>query len=123
MNTLIIIVILSSLTIVPFNSDSDCSDAYSEAQDAYAYSKKANNTESLDSLVYYSKKAMRAFDDAMAYASDCECDDANTSADDGYAYAKKAYDSENLEDGRFYAKKAMSTADDVLTYADDCNEE
>ena len=123
MKTLILLVLLLSQTIGERPNDYDCSDANSEAQDAYTYSKKAHDAESLDSLSFYAKKAMTAFDDAMAYASDCECDDANTSADDGYTYAKKAYNSETLKDGQDYAKKAMSAAEDAMTYADDCNEE
>ena len=123
MNTLLIIVFLNGLTITPFNINIVCSDAHSEAQDAFVLSKKAYNSNSLDSLTYYTKKAMTNFDDAMAYANDCGCDDANTSADDGYTYSKKAYISITLEDGQNYAKKAMSAAEDVMTYADDCTEE
>lgn len=123
MKWLLILGFFSRINILNQNTEFDCSDAYSEAQYAYTYSKKAFDAESLDSLTFYAKKAMITFDDAMAYASDCECDDANTSADDGYTYAKKAYNSETLKDGQYYAKKAMATADDIMTYADDCNEE
>jgi len=104
------------------NSYADCSDAYSESQYSFDYSKKAYNAVIMDSMTYYASKAMTAFDDASTYAEDCNCGDASISADDGYTEAKKAYNAKSLEDGHIYAKKAMSSADDAMLYLEDCEE-
>jgi hypothetical protein len=115
--TILIFSIYGSLALL---SSKDCSNAYSAADDAYSYCKKAYNSDNLDNLRYYAKKAKNAFDDAMSYSDDCGCDDAYSQADDGYSDAKKAYNSDNLEDGQYYIKKAKRHADDTMSYADDC---
>jgi hypothetical protein len=120
MKTLTILFVTFLITVT-LNNSNDCSDAYSAADDAYSYSKKAYYSDNLDDIQYYAKKAMNSFDDAMSYAVDCNCDDAYSAADDGYSNAKKAYNSDNLEDGQYYAKKAKNEADDAMSYADDCN--
>lgn len=119
-----IILFLICILVVsqPFYNAKDCSDAYSAADDAYSYSKKAYYADDLDDIKYYAKKAMSSFDDAMLYAEDCGCDDAYSSADDGYSNAKKAYNSDNVSDGQYYARKAKGDADDTMSYADDCSD-
>jgi hypothetical protein len=105
-------------------ADRDCSNAYSAADDAYSYCKKAYNSDDWEDTKRYLKKAMSSFDDAMTYAQDddCDCDNAHSAADDGYSYAKKGYNSDDWDDIKNYAKKAKNSADDAMSYANDCND-
>ena len=123
MMILLITLVLNSISVNPQHNDSGCADAYSESQYAYDYCKKAYEAQSLDSLFYYTKKAMTAFDDASIYAEECNCGDASISADDGYKNAKKAHNAENLEKGQSFAKKAIKSADDAMLYLEDCDKE
>ena len=122
MKTTILILFLNIISFEVSNSYADCSDAYSESQYAFDYSKKAYNAVIMDSMAYYANKAMTAFDDASTYAEDCDCGDASISADDGYTEAKKAYNANSLKDGHVNAKKAMSLADDAMLYLEDCED-
>jgi len=104
--------------------DKDCSNAYSAADDAYSYCKKAYNSDDWDDVKRFLRKAMSGFEDAMTYAQDddCNCDEAYSAAYDGYSYAKKGYNSDDWDDVKNYAKKAKNSADDAMSYANDCND-
>lgn len=114
----------SSIIVLTSKTNTDCSNAYSSADDAYSYCKKAYNSDDLDDAKRYLKKAMNSFDDAMTYSQndDCYCDNAHNAADEGYSYAKKGYNSDNLEDAQKYAKKAKNSADETMSYSNSCNE-
>lgn len=98
----------------------DCSDAKYAASEGYDYARKAYNSETLEDIQYYAKKAMNEFESATSYASDCGCDDANSAADEAYTFARKAYYADSFEDGESYAKKAMNAGEEVDYYASDC---
>jgi hypothetical protein len=101
----------------------DCSDAKSAASYGYDYARKAYNSDNLEDIEYYAKKAMNEFESSMSYASDCGCDDANYAADEAYSNARKAYNAETVEDGEYYAKKAMNAGEEVESYATDCEDQ
>ncbi len=123
MNYIILLITINFSNIGLFYSlkSMDCSYAYIEADDAYNFSKKAYNSDKIEDLKYYAKKAMNSFDDAMVFALDCGCDDAYLEVDDGYNNAKKAYNSNDLDDSKNYMRKARIHADSAMSYADDCN--
>jgi hypothetical protein len=121
MKTILLILTLSALSLTT-KTGRDCSNAYSAADDAYSYSKKAYNSDNWDDTKRYLKKAMSSFDDAMTYAEECKCDEAHSAADDGYTYAKKGYNSTDWDQTKNYAKKAKSSADDAMSYANNCND-
>jgi hypothetical protein len=104
--------------------DKDCSNAYSAADDAYSYCKKAYNSDEWEDVNNFLKKAMSRFEEAMTYAQDddCSCDEAYSSLDDGYSYAKKGYSSDDWDEIKNYAKKAKNSAEDAMTHANYCNE-
>ena len=99
----------------------DCSETHSSADDAYSYCRKAYNSDDIEEVKSYLKKAMGSFEDAMSSAEDCKCDDAHSAAEDGYNYAKKGYRNDDFEEIKRYAKKAKSVAEDVMSKADDCS--
>lgn len=98
----------------------DCSDAYSYADEAYTQAKRGYNSDNLDDVQYYAKRAMSATENAMSAAEECGCDDAYSAADEAYDYANKAYRSDDYDDAIDYLRKAKSSADDAMSYADDC---
>lgn len=98
----------------------DCSDAYSNTDDAYNYAKKAYQASSFNELRYYSKKAMSAADDAMSAADDCGCNDAQSNADDTYSYARKAYRSDDFDSAMSYVRRAKSSAEYAMSAAEEC---
>jgi len=102
-------------------NEKDCSDAYSFADDAYSYSRRASNSNNLEDLHRHARNAINAFEDAMLNANNCGCDDTYYEADSGYRNATKAYNTTNIEDGQYYAKKAKRYADYAMSYAEDCN--
>ena len=121
-NIICAILIFSLFISAPVFS-ADCSEAYSDADDAYTYARRGLNSDSLDDAVYYAKKAMSDAEDAMYAAEDSGCDDAYSSAEDAYSYARKAYYSGEYDATIYYLRKAKSSADDAMDYAEDCNNE
>lgn len=105
------------------SKDKDCSDTYAAAEEAYNHSRKAYNSETMDDMRYYLKKAMDEFEEAMSFAKNCDCDNAYSSSDDGYTYAKKSYNADNLEDAQSFAKKAINSADEAMSYSNSCSNE
>lgn len=54
------------------DSDCDCDDAESNASDAKSYGKKAYNSNNLDDLQNYVKKAMYSSEEITSSANECE---------------------------------------------------
>jgi hypothetical protein len=75
--------------------------AFADCSDAYSYAKKGYNSDNIDDVHRYAKKAMNA-------AEECRCEDA-------YGYARKAYRSDDLDEATNYMRKAKSAADDCGT--------
>jgi tetratricopeptide (TPR) repeat protein len=115
-----LVVMLFGYLLFPQVILADCSDAYSYADDAHSYTKKGYNSDNLDDVHYYAKRATSAAEDAMSAAEDCGCDDAYSYADDTYSYARKAYRSDDFDEAIDYMRKAKSAAEDVMSAADDC---
>jgi hypothetical protein len=123
MKTMIIILSVAMLSLTA-NTERDCSNAYSAADDAYSYCKKAFDSDSWEDTKVYLKKAMDSFDDVMTYAEEdeCKCEDAQAAGDDGYTYAKRGYNSTDWEETKDYSRKAKGSADDAMSYASNCND-
>lgn len=58
--------------LTPLNTYAqDCYDAYSSADDAYTYAKRAYRETDFDSAQYQIRRAKNAADEAMSNADDC----------------------------------------------------
>ena len=100
-------------------SQTDCSDAYSSAEDTYSYSRKAYYSEDHEDIIYYIRKVMNSAEETTNYSDDCGCDDAYSSAEESYSYLKKARN--NIKEADYYLKKAMSSVEDAMGFLDDCS--
>lgn len=54
------------------DSECDCNDAESSASDAYFYGKKSYESDELEDVQYYAKKAMHSAEKITFEAEDCE---------------------------------------------------
>ncbi len=107
--------------LTPLNTYAqDCYDAYSSADDAYTYARRGYNSDNLDDLQYYARKAKNSAEEAMSAAEDCYCDDAYSSADDAYTYAKRAYRETDFDSAQYQIRRAKNAADEAMSNADDC---
>ncbi|MFC1488831.1 hypothetical protein ACFL6B_03185 [Thermodesulfobacteriota bacterium] len=88
--------LLLALLFSPQRMLADCSGAHSYADDAYLYARKGYESDNLDDIRFYAKKAMSTAENAMTAADDCGGDDAYIFSEDGYSYALKAYQSDDL---------------------------
>jgi hypothetical protein len=102
--------------------NSYCSSAYYAADEAHSNLKKAYNSDELDEITRYLKKAMNSFEESMEYCDKCKCRDGYSSADNGYSYAKKGYNSEDIETAKEYARKAKNSADEIMYNTNNCKD-
>ena len=115
------ILLLSLTFLLSDMPNNDCANAYSSADDAYSYGKKASDASTWADSKTYLKKALDSFEQAIDYAEECECEEAHTSATDGYSYVTKGYNSKTWDEAKGYAKKATASAGDTMSAANDCS--
>jgi hypothetical protein len=88
--------------------------------DVYSNSKKAYNSDELEDVQYYSKKARSAAEDALRSARRLKCPEAERLTKEAHNHAHSAYNSDELDDAQYYARNAMRAAENALSELQRC---
>jgi hypothetical protein len=93
---------------------------YSNCNDAYTYARRGYNSDDLDDIHAYAKRAMNAAEDAMNAAAECQCRNAYEYASEIYKFARMAYRSNEVYEAQGYLRRAKRAADDGMLASNEC---
>lgn len=116
-----IILFLIALSVMTPVLHADCSDAYSYFDDAYTYVRRGLNSDSLDDLIYYARKAMLQSEEGMSASSDCQCPNAYSEGEYAYSYSRKAYRASDYEEAIYFLRKAKSAIANAIDAIQSCD--
>ena len=98
----------------------DCTEAYTQAENAYNYTQKASMSNNFEDLHFCLGKAITAYESAISLANECNCEDAAKAAEDALKLVQKANTAKTVDDAQKFSNKALEDADMAMEGANDC---
>jgi len=106
--------VMSLFLLVAQFAAADSRDIYFSADEAYSYARRAYNSDNLDDLQYYARKAMYAAEEAISASVKIRAHYAEGCAQEVYNFARKAYRSDDFDEAQYYMQKCKSYAQDLM---------
>ncbi len=100
----------------------ECGTAYQDATYALEHTEKALQSNNIEHLKQYSRRALEAIEKVYTATEGCMCTEANNSSYDAKEHLSKALEKSKFEVSRFYVKSALSSIKSILISLDLCNE-
>lgn len=117
------LILLLGISLPPsfLSPATDCTEAYTQAENAYNHTKKASMSNNFEDLHFCLGKAITAYENAIRLANQCNCEDAAKAAEDALELVQKANSAKTVDDGQKYSNKALEDADMAMEAANDCS--
>jgi hypothetical protein len=121
MKKITLLLLLFSL-VVPAMAADQCGTAYQDATYALEHTEKALQSNNIEHLKQYSRRALEAMQKVYKDTENCGCSEANDSSYDVLEHLEKSLEKEKFEVSRYYVKSAFSSTKAILISLDLCNE-